>query len=78
MNKYLILEFVLIIITRANLFRQFAKAANACHCIDDDPPMTIILGFPEAICVSRLERNNVYFMYTCTALQICYIKGIYS
>ena len=34
MKKYLQLEFVLVIFTRCNLFRQFAQATNAYHVLD--------------------------------------------
>ena len=68
MKKYLKLEFVLVIITRGNLFRQFGQATNACHRLVgrcstmlNHSTNVVILVFPEAICLpNRLERNNVW------------------
>ena len=34
MKKYLQLEFVLVIFTQSNLFRQLAQVTNACHALD--------------------------------------------
>ena len=67
MKKYLTLQFVLVIFTRGNLFRQFAQAINECHALDarcstvlNYSTNVVIIVFPEAICPpNRLERNNV-------------------
>ena len=74
MKKYLQLEFLLVIFTRCNLFRQFARATNACRALDgccstvlNCGTNAVILLFPEAICLTnRLQKQLCLDMYACT------------
>ena len=87
MKNYLKLEFVLVIFTRGNLFRQFANATNACQALDGRCstesqhkcrkrlPMTVIVAFPEVICL----RNRLFeYVYACKFYSNISIKGMYN
>ena len=87
MKNYLKLEFVLVIFTRRNLFRQFALAINACHALDwwcstvlNHSTNVVIRVFPEAICLTNILEKQCLNMYTCTLysnmllLEECVVK----
>ena len=73
-QKYLKLEFVLVILTRGNPFRQFVRATNACHWMGNvihlcwtttqmyftstQEAMTVILVFPDTICLTNGLKRN--------------------
>ena len=59
MKIHLIIEFVVVIITRDNLFRQYTEAVKACvaawEMLTKSISMTVILVFPEASFGSRID-----------------------